>query len=223
MRISSKFRDYYDFVADMYGGGDPRVTYPRTRLTKVDPKAPWAGGLYIDFDKWGVLPDPNRHYNFGRLDAFEFRYLIIAGKPYLLRRSLSQIYDGDINSFKVADPEPDRYGGVSWQRDKFEFGVEYPYLVELCRKVKHPVFVINRIEYLKDRKVSIHVDGQCPVLGRIGMAKRVEPTQMYQELAMFVGNKMRETPDQKPPIELGNSQKIVKAGFDLKKSFRHRV
>lgn len=223
MRISSKFRDYYDFVADQFGGGDPRVTYARTRLTKMDPKNPEAGEIIVEVPHWGELPEPNHRGYFNRNDWWEFRYLIVVGRAYLLARPNTFLYNGDINSFQITDPPQDRKYSTYWRRDSFEFGVEHEFLVELSRAVKHPVFVINKLEWRKQGKTLVHVDGQCPVLGRMGMAKRIDPYQMYQELAMFVGNKMRETPDTKPPVELDNKQKIVKAGFDLKKSFRHRV
>jgi hypothetical protein len=51
----------------------------------------------------------------------------------------------------------------------------------------------------------------------------ISPQQMYQDLAMFMGNRMKDTPDVQPPVELNNRQKIVKAGFDLIQSFRHRI
>lgn len=224
MRISSKFRDYYDFVADQYGGGDPRIVYPRTRLTKIDPKNPWSGDLIVTVPKWGPLPDPNGYY---RSDEFQYRYLIVAGKAYLLKRLQSMFYDGDINSFKICNAEEEVKDRRRFylRQDKFEYGKEHDFLVDLSRQIKAPVFVINKLEYVRLGKdeVSAIIDGQCPVLGRIGMASLIDPYQMYQELALFVGNKMRSTPDVKPPVELDNKQKILKAGFDLKKSFRHRT
>ena len=43
---------------------------------------------------------------------------------------------------------------------------------------------------------------------------------MYQEISYFIGNTMNESPDIKPPVEISNKDKISKAGFDLKNSFR---
>lgn len=224
--IRSNFKDYYDFVANLYGGGDPRIVYPRTRLTKMDPKSPWAGDFFINLPKWGSLPDPTRHYSNlrNRIAYCDYKYLIVAGKAYLLKRPIpevSALYDRDINSFKICDAQ-EELETTWWRiRDDFKFGVEHQFLVDLCRTIGHPVFVINKIEYDRDRAVTINIDGQCPILGRIGMASSIDPYQMYQDIAVFVGNRMTKTPDMQPPVELSNIQKILKAGFDLRRSFRH--
>jgi hypothetical protein len=51
----------------------------------------------------------------------------------------------------------------------------------------------------------------------------VPATEMYQNLAYFMGNLMNVSPDKAPPVEVSNNQKILKSGFDLVKSFRHRI
>jgi hypothetical protein len=38
-----------------------------------------------------------------------------------------------------------------------------------------------------------------------------------------MGNLMHNTPDINPPAVLSEKERIVKAGFDLKQSFRHRT
>ena len=36
MKIKSNFKDYYDYIAHLYGGGDPKVTYPRVTPAGTD-------------------------------------------------------------------------------------------------------------------------------------------------------------------------------------------
>ena len=38
MKIISPFKDYYDWVAGKYGGGDPRLVYKRTKIEGKDTK-----------------------------------------------------------------------------------------------------------------------------------------------------------------------------------------
>jgi hypothetical protein len=115
----------------------------------------------------------------------------------------------------------------SWwfaKHEKGELGKEYPFLVDLSRKVKSPVFVILWVDrkYRSD-KIYVKVAGQCPILKEIGMPTLIPAQQMYQELAYFVGNTMKDHPDTEPPVEVSNTSKILNAGFDLKQSFRNRV
>ena len=225
MVIKSPFKDYYDFVAKQYGGGDPRIVYTRTRLAPL-----------IQYHGWTVenqfpvsvntfpLPDPiHLPYRVHRRifprsdDSLQYAYLIAIGRAYGVRREL--LRPSDPYRLLPLDWDADR---PRWQRLEIEWGKEYPFLVDLCRKVGAPVFTVNKVDYLGRDGKQVWIDGDIPCLGELGMATLFSPQQMYQELAMFVGNRMKEPPDTEPPVELSNKQKIVKAGFDLVKSFRHR-
>ena len=107
-----------------------------------------------------------------------------------------------------------------------EFGVERPFLVNLCRVVGSPVFafeVMNTYGRRGASKVQVRIAGQCPILQEVGMASAIPASQMYQDIAYFVGNTMKACPDTVPPVDVSNREKIIKAGFDLKSSFRHRM
>ena len=107
-----------------------------------------------------------------------------------------------------------------------EFGVERPFLVELCRAVGSPVFAVEGLSTHGRRggsKVQVRIAGQCPILQEVGMASVIPAFQMYQDIAYFVGNTMKSCPDTVPPVDVSNQEKIIKAGFDLKSSFRHRM
>jgi len=49
------------------------------------------------------------------------------------------------------------------------------------------------------------------------------PEILFQDVYSYISNVLRENPDVKPPVEVANENKITAAGFDIKKSFRHRV
>jgi hypothetical protein len=223
MKINSQFKDYYDFVAYEYGGGDPRIVYSRQRIVPVDSKKPRNNVLHVDITDCHFY-DPASYNRFINSKwQRDYLYLIIAGKAYLLARPYSYLDRYDINTYKVVDLSDDSIPHWVRHRHEMKYGEEYDCLVELCRKVGSPVFAIAEIQHLTHRQSKVSVCGQCPILSRIGMASRIDPYQMYQDIAMFVGNRMKDPPDTQPPVELGNNQKIIKAGFDLKQSFRHRV
>lgn len=223
MVIKSAFKDYYDYVAHLYGGGDPSIIYCRGRI--VTPKP--TGDRYVvdscDQFECDISPlvefDRFSHEQEGRK---KFRYLIIAGRPYLVSRIEQLGISDEVNNYRLESPNIlDNPGMTYWTKRNLKdikFGHEHPNLVKLCRKVGHPVFMIRRIEYY----TIVYVYELCPILGTLGLASLIPAEQMYQELAYFMGNLMKESPDMKPPVELSNAQRIIKAGFDLVKSFRHR-
>lgn len=235
MRIVSPFTDYYDFVAKRFGGGDPRIVYSRQPLTQTNPKLPGHPTKDVKVTNFHMdCPSMyERRYCKKGIYQYYCKYLVVVGKAYLLRWKVPYEegvlqYTNSVNNYSIHDTDKDNTVGLWWFRKAHEFGIEYPFLVDACRKVGAPVFVINKVHfgggpYVSKEEDTLEIDGQCPLLGKVGMAAIIDPYQMYQELAVFVGNKMKESPDMKPPVELDNKQRILKAGFDLKTSFRHRV
>jgi hypothetical protein len=227
MKIISSFKDYYDFVANQYGGGDPRLVYTRQPIGEF--RKGHFKNTYIEIDSC-LLMDLSRWYRYKLPNEPEmhYAYLIVAGKAYLLAKPhLNQppLYKNYLDGFKVQRVESTNKLLPKWitYHQDVLFEREYPFLVELCRKAKAPVFVIEEISWLENRRAEVCIHERCPILSRLGMPELIDPYQMYQELSMFVGNKIKDTPDTQPPVELSNKSKITKAGFDLVKSFRHRV
>jgi hypothetical protein len=229
MVIKSSFKDYYDWIGNRYGGGDPRVVYVRGRLMPM-PKA-GKPDLPLEVETDSMPPvAPNYRYSWfygGRPDDKRWAYLAVAGKLYLISRPTTDLTD-DVSGFTLEpleEPEEDQKKPHwrSWRPQNIEFGKELPWLVKLSQDVGHPVFVILGAEYSsRSRTGKVVIAPQCPILSEIGLAALVSAEQMYQDLAYFVGNLMHRSPDIQPPVELSNRQKIVKAGFDLVMSFRHR-
>lgn len=62
-----------------------------------------------------------------------------------------------------------------------------------------------------------------PNLSKIqGMSGIFSPHEIYRDLTNFF-IRIKDSADTKPPVEISNNDKIVKAGFDTKTSFRHPV
>lgn len=219
MVIKSPFKDYYDFVANRYGGGDPKIVYVRNRPKRI--------GVWVERCP---LNDPNRYLDTTK--HFLLAYLIVCGRGYVLRydKAAWPLVEAEkINRYHLLPPDwtipEERQPRYRWFRSRtrldlwgFVPGEENKFLIDLSLKVGEPVFAIVKIERGEDVMLSPH----CPNLGQIGLSSLISPEQMYQNLAMFVGNTMRVPPDTAPPVEVSNREKILKAGFDLRQSFRHR-
>jgi hypothetical protein len=230
MKIQSSFKDYYDFVANQYGGGDPRVVYERKRLSSENPEFGSCYGSKKVLIQNCPLIDPG---TFGDEHSVRLMYLIIAGKAYLITHP-DDDSSIDVNTYQLTSAE-DFFKTIgqtrkNWQwfypqRFGVEFEKEHPFLIELSRVVGAPVFAIRTINhgYPRTESAEIVIHGQCPVLEKIGFPALIPATQMYQDLAYFVGNTMKPVPDTDPPVAVSNREKILKAGFDLKRSFRHRL
>ena len=228
MIIKSTFKDYYDFVAHIYGGGDPKIFYPRIRLGEKNKVYDYYPGLPAP-EMEGRFPSLPIRYS-GNLEfPFDFKWISIVGKFYLLVRESREVGTGDIyieeNKWELLVegkyPKLDKalfrktmiFGRLTY--DSY-VGVPSKELVLLSRRLKAPVF---GFEYN-----SAIVDSTIPILGDIGIASIIPPEQMYQEISYFMGNIINEVPDLqpagKPPMT--DKEKIISHGLDLKISFRHR-
>jgi hypothetical protein len=230
MIIKSKFKDYYDYVAGMYGGGDPRVVYARTRLA---PLGTLDGGfieshLTVEVSKCPLISPTSFNHRYAQRQAdIQVAYLVAAGKLYLVSRPADSCQSAT-EGFVLADETDELFKLNPWSSRATSFGIEcrteHPFLIELSRLAKAPVFLIESISWnLKGDHATVRIAGQCPILKDLGMASIVRPEAMYQDLSYFMGILMHNTPDINPPAVLSEKERIVKAGFDLKQSFRHRT
>ena len=228
MKISSQFKDYYDYVAHIYGGGDPKILYLRNRLGKMET---WSTDAYvrgIDIEQKGL---PAAHDDeISRKWHHDSKWLAINGKLYLILNKVAAMYETPSpEAWTVLDeqrhPEIWAYLHNSrswWRRDTQEekyIGREMPEVLELSRKVGAPVFTFEA----SWRNNIAKVDGNVPILSAMGIPALIPAEQLYQDLSYFIGNTMKGSPDMMPAIQQTNKEKIVASGFDLKASFRHRT
>lgn len=224
MKIKSRFKDYYDYVAHAYGGGDERVTYVREPLSDE----------YLS-----ILIDGNADIPSTGLSELKIRekYLVVNGRVYTLISTVTN--EGLIGPYKLftsenfADILPSLRPRYRWQNIEHRpeypsywaryFAIESKTALEVSKLIQHPVFLINRVEYdyaLKKRRISI--DKNIPVLSEYGIPHYIQPEQLYQDIAYFMSNKMVTSPDLEVIDNMTDKEKIVQHGFDLKQSFRHR-
>jgi hypothetical protein len=252
MKIISQWRDYYDHVAHMYGGGDPKVIYNRDYVV---PDRASDGDRYEDtLEVTGTVWTPDIpsskeiiNASIEPLQKHEFSALIVMDRLFILERQSDMGELGILYTRKdwhiTARPMLDLpYGGFyplvrageelagstspfekrrmrqlldDPKNDRFLFkqGSKYNGAHDLCKFAKAPVFVIhgNRMP---------RISGRTPKLSALGLTAYIDPEQLYQELAMFVGNVLN--PVEQPPSNMKDIEKVASHGFDKKISFRHR-
>lgn len=102
---------------------------------------------------------------------------------------------------------------MEYRYPKLEQGYQWDRGHKLCESVGAPVFVVRG----NSRPVAM---GRTPKLAALGVPAYLGATQLYQELAMFVGNVLN--PVEQPASLMKDIEKVVSHGFDKKVSFRHR-
>lgn len=234
MIIKSQFKDYYDHISHVYGGGDPNVIYIRKRFTdsvqlNTDIKFP---PKVVPF-KPEIKHAPNQAYDkHSHWCGYETKWLIVCARYYLILKPINSTIGWKVFTEKNF---PEIWGNVKARRynNYFTFlqqptgpewycGSEGPELVELSRLVGAPVFTICNNWRYNEKQYDVDIDSEIPILQDIGMQSIITPQQMYQDIAYFVGNTIKESPDMMPPTKMTDIEKIEQHGFDKKKSFRHR-
>ena len=224
MKISSSFRDYYDYVGNQYGGGDPKIPYLRHKIN--------CGNLNtVNAPKVSNLPDSTCSPTV----IYEYKWLVVCGSYYLMLRPSSKHPLFEHKFWAPADwhiLDKDMHADIYFyfvaKKRRFMETIDYTYeyycgredeaLISLSKTIKAPVFCIAKCFH----GGSVYIDELVPVLASTGIASHISAPQLYQRLAYFISNKMVESADLKVPVNVSDKDQIVAKGFDLKQSFRHR-
>lgn len=234
MIIKSQFKDYYDHISHIYGGGDPNVIYIRNRFTEATqyntdmvfpPKV-------VPFKKELRQAPQYTHMTSSPWVGYDAKWLIICARYYLILKPVNSFVGWKVfteNNFpeiwnKLVFRRLNQYISFQQQPDSPEWycGSASPELVELSRLVGAPVFTICNNWRYNSKQYDVDIDSEIPILKDIGMPSLISPQQMYQDIAYFVGNTINESPDLMPPTKMTDLEKVEQHGFDKKQSFRHR-
>lgn len=223
MKIISKYKDYYDFVAKIYGE-DPKIIFKRNpsefkAAINTGNDDFYDGLAEVTFDSCNITPS---HYHLEPPESY-IDGIIVCGKLYIMMHKLIDdkypyrfeqtrlltIQEYIDNSLKKS---------TAWLRAKFTAlcNVEAKY-INLNKKFNSPIV------YLKDMCQSGINKIECTVLTNISLLEckfetRIDAYQIFQELQMFINNHL--TPE--IAIEqIDDRYKIMQHGFN-KQSFRHR-
>lgn len=231
MKIITNYKDYYDHVAFMYGGGDPKIVYVRPHRLKEVP--------YIkcnskdEFLVNGVKYKCNFLHNVGRLHNHRSEWTKTRNGWEWVSDGVMGIVIGDIGFTKIKTPNDvdyrfvkdedlkdsgvtKLYGRFSWDKMKVEELIYFkdPTLVNVCREIGTSVFSFSV------SRVGFNVDELMPNLGKLGIPSFITANEMYQHLSYFIGNTINESPDMMKPVKIPDKIKIESHGFDYKTSFR---
>jgi hypothetical protein len=226
MKIISPFKDYYDYVAHIYGGGDPKIVYNRNRLT--DEKLYEGSSIYrsVRIDSTELLND-DLPYLPTKTD-FGFKWLAVCGKLYLIvNHEFTHLQPYEISKFQPhilsEKTDPELYRTLT-ERSKYLWStrrtvwidVESKTAIQISRKIKAPVFTFV---YTNS---GVIIDSDIPKLVDLGFPTLRSAEQLYQDISYFMANTIHESPDMMPRTVMTDKERILQHGFDLKQSFRHR-
>lgn len=191
MKIISKYKDYYDYMAHKYGM-DPKVTIDRTE---------------------GFIPNISKPDKQEVLHAVQ---LAICG----------ELHSGLI----------DHEGNFHWGEDAISLGeLKTRGWLDDGKEMLYFESGWNRTEKINPKPVATELNDkhQCPIvwvahgygegdkwpkLADIGLPGYIEPEDMFNRIYSWVSaNNEPDTTDTRD-----DKTKTLNAGFDLKKSFRHR-
>lgn len=226
MRIKSNFKDYYDYLSRYDSEG--KLIYNRNTidLTNVETFFHYyriknfVNANNSDFFKIGVI---NRELKINQI--FQ---LIFCGKRYLLIDYLNghkEVYQGDQPIFVKSTKGIDSFTSIN-KESNFFVGTQHECYDNLSKLVNHPVFLILTSGSYNIKTGgsyfinSILVDQNIPNLAKLGFGNLLSPENAYQEIEHYLTNVLRDNPDIKPPVSIGNNDLIISKGFDIKSSFR---
>lgn len=213
MEIISSYNDYYDCMAYVYGI-DSRLKLIRPSVITEKKDTDWTGNKNAKTERIALnLPSFNfdfpSNYN-ARINGIDYAYKEFSFRVFCFFGILCVKYTAKDN--------------IEFKAYKEDETVNNAHLL-----LKTPVFEIESLnsrweshlknqfgDYKKGCTV-LTVLNNVPTLKSIGLEKVISSEEMYSIAEQWV----RKQKTNEVVIELNNSEKIVKAGFDLKKSFKH--
>lgn len=215
MKIISKEKDYYDYVAHQFGGGDPKLILNRTKF-----EIPKELQLDTNIIKWDI----NLRFT-PYSDAIEYAWLVLLGKLYLV------YYCNKNQDWKLA-VNNEQILNIVLKKQLFFYTITMADIyenksdsaIDLCKDLNKPYFIIKPIygnlrKFYRTNSI-LYMFPKWQNLGNIGFTKLISPEQMYQNISLFVGQYLY-SPEVIDIVD--NDIKIENHGFNLKTSFRPNI
>ena len=217
MLILSKFKDYYDYHAHQYGI-DSLIVNDRTNISNTNISFKFDGD--VSFRDTHVLTNIQRREN----TLFRLSYLFYCGTIFPLYSESPAMFHS-WTSPKLLSKEIAAIFEVKYYtrpknilNEDLTLNSSYDILF-IHKQLKRAVLLCDVIDYHGKR---IEINCKIPSLADIGFPTIKDSFCVYKDITKFIGENLIENSDKLPPVELSNNDKIHKAGFDVKKSFRHR-
>lgn len=230
MKIISTYKDYYDYLAYIYGI-DNSIIFNR-RPFKI-----LKQGTIFESIK-SATKSVLRHYSFTPYPytkndgLYKFKWLIICGRHFLLVSEKKQDSKfTEYTPYKLLSLVQYEFFLSKW--DGYRKLKPYDYFVgdnhvdsmciEISKLIKNPIFELSDDINLFGKDISTdrnYYEFKSSRLDDYDIARVYPPQKLYQDISYFLGNTLNDTPDIKPPVEVSNKDKITGHGFDLITSFR---
>lgn len=233
MKVISKYKDYYDFVAKIYGE-DPKIVFNRNpqhfdaTISYTPLESDFYSGLsHVMRNSHSVIASYHNRVVLSRKSTPAEYYIdgiIVCGKLYIMLHKLinkiepyqyEQIELLTIQEYfeKYVKKSDSWYTGrinsLCSANDKF---------IEINKRFNSPVVYLNlHVKESRQNKLDCTVSTNLSLLDR-QFETKVDPYQMFQDLQMFITNNL--TPEMVTET-IDDKYKILQHGFD-KQSFRHR-
>jgi hypothetical protein len=233
MKIVSKYRDYYDAQAYMYGIDD-HIVYARGDLTIKEQQSwgEWRHPDYeVDMPRGFEHVAPHASAVSGILSG---SILVICGKSYSLidvtsknewKRKL-EVFHPERHTKQLEEWQNQRWN-PKWMRDSSPLTPareqkQSPFLIEVSRIVGQPVFIIKRT--VNGMNGILYLEGQYKPLSEMAVAPWYPMEQIFQDLSYFITNQVNPSPDMMPAPKPPQTdvEKLLAHGMDKRYSFRHR-
>jgi hypothetical protein len=232
MKIRSKFKDYYDHVGQRFGE-DPDVVYSRGRIKsegyEVDP--PRYRGRHMtsgrsSFHHYLRPRDSQRDRTLYSLELLAAGELVFPVVRMAQRTSddVNRVVSGVVSYRHLDEPTLQWIQGYSPDNKYYDEELLWHIFHEELTK-----FRPNLEKAQVDLQAPVFLYGEkgiyerVPILREHGIPALVSAQQMWQNVYSIIVNRLRKNPDKAPPVAISERDRIVKAGFDLKTSFRHPV
>ena len=221
MKNVSRFKDYYDHVANILGV-DETLRYER--LPFVTDKMPDGSAFYRDYHDFPIPQSVADEY---RADAAKHRFgKFLPGSDWFDRRTVWYLFVGG-NAYTVWKDKlgQDQHGfsilGPALVREQ----IECPgWLHGVSMVVGKPVFLLTTMhtKYMHRGENIATVANMPPVLADMGLPRLLDAYMAHSLIQTWVENARAVADALNAPPEADNKIKIQAAGFDLKTSFRKR-
>lgn len=209
MKIISKHKDYYDYLAGIYGI-DPLKVYDRRTEHLVKPETNSLSLETYDIAICGMI---YRIYQYGKrfyhTEDELFKLMQHSSYESLVAKPIT-----NIRYYK----EKDRIKEM--KKEIREQWFKHNRSTEINNIMRKPVLVHAGIGPMNDDYQDGDHSWEVPSLKHFRFARYMTPEIIYQKIEQFLGwlNDNPPAPDNQT-----NKGKIVSHGFDTKISFRHRL
>lgn len=220
MLLLSNFKDYYDYMIGITGV-DEKIVYNRGNIKNniIDKR----------YDGFPKCPHTKKHHDYYILSICGKKYTLICDKKensdikyisgcFLKWSDLRLITMKDLEDTAIYSDVSDKW--YYWFSNDINYKkIEKTYeglhnksdsdLIKISKEINTPVFLITS---------TINIYDKTPILSQIGGIPGMLPAdKLFHDICYFISNTLN---NDKEIIEISNKNKILKAGFDLKTSFR---